>query len=89
MNEHLTKAMEHFLNNGFVTEFDVSSIGVKSFRSELNTQIEQYNVDSRCQAMEIEGNWMYYFYNLSEFANYNEMRKFIKKYMQKKSLAYS
>lgn len=84
LSGHLTKAVEHFLDNGFVTEFDVSSVGLTPFRKDLENKLEQHDVKYESLAFEIKGRFMYLFYDVTEFPVYSEMKKFIIQYMEQR-----
>lgn len=84
MNKHLIKAVDHFSDHGFVTECDVSSIMVNSFRKELGYQLEKNGIEFEVLALEVKGQYMYSFYNASEFPVYLEMKSFIIKYMEQR-----
>lgn len=85
MDNEISEAIDFYLEHGFVTECDFCSIGSTPFRKELKNKLEQYDVNFEGLAFEVKGQFIYFFYNVTEFPVYPEMEKFIRQYMEQRS----
>ncbi len=88
MEEHLHKALQHFKDDGFVTELEVSSIMMSNFRKEFSTLLEENGLNHHCMAVELELEWLYFFYDPEDFSTIDETKEYFKNHFKKKRSSY-